>query len=45
MRVNLSPKDLNLSFCPPHLANTYAYGVIIALRVCGSGYNSLGAIH
>ena len=45
MRVNLSPEDLNPDFCPPHLTNTYTYRVIVALRVCGSRYNTLGAIH
>ena len=43
--MKFSPEDLNFSFCPPHLANTYTYGVIIAPRVYGSGYNTLCAIH
>ena len=27
-------EDLNPSSCPPHLTNTYTYGVTVASRMC-----------
>ena len=35
MCVKLVSRDLNPSSCPPHLTSIYAYGMIIALRMCG----------
>ena len=37
MCVKFPPRDLNSDPCPPHLINTYIYGVTITLRTC-SGY-------
>ena len=40
MCVELSPRDLNPSPCPPHATNTYICGVTIAPRVHSSATTS-----
>ena len=33
MYIKLSPRDLNLDFCPPHPTSIYTCGVTTALRM------------
>ena len=37
MCVKFPPRDLNPGPYPPHLTNTYTYGVTTAPKVCGGG--------